>query len=113
MATHWTSKEVRRLKKLFRDGSSDEEIGEALGREVGGVTYKRNDLGLHRRSPPGGGRRGKRSGRRRAAVASESVVTDSDHPYAIIIRGPHRELAMAVDLETGQAVLQLMLGVTD
>jgi len=83
---------------MFRGGKSDEEIGAELERTTAGVTYKRNDIGLHRRATP------KRKRRRRQ-------VTVVDRPYAIIVRGPDRELSMSVDRETGQAVLQLMLGV--
>jgi hypothetical protein len=107
---HWEEKEIRRLKKLFRSGKTDEEIAKAVGRPETGVKGKRVSMGLHRRKR----RRSKGNG----SVAATSRVTtgngvqhDEEHPYAVIIRGPHRELAMAVDRDTGNAILQLMLGV--
>ncbi len=102
MAIHWTNKELKALRAGFRGGKSDEEIGEELERTTAGVTYKRNDMGLHRRASP------KRRRKRRAAKGDRGP----DRPYSIVIRGPNRELSMQVDRDTGQAVFQLMLGVT-
>lgn len=108
-STHWSNKEVRRLKRLFREGLSDEEISEDIGRPESGVKGKRVELGLHRR----GTKRKPVARRPRPTVppVGNGVTVDEDHPYAVIVRGPNRELAMAVDADTGLAVLQMMLGV--
>jgi hypothetical protein len=112
-STHWTSKEVRKLKKLFRDGLTDAQMAKEIGRPETGVKGKRVELGLHRR---GTKRKPMRKRRRRpdpVPAIGNGVAVDEEHPYAVVVRGPNRELAMAVDADTGLAVLQLMLGVSD
>ena len=109
--THWNNKEIRRLKRLFREGLTDAQISKDIGRPESGVKGKRVELGLHRR----GAKRKRHARKPRPAVppVGNGIHVDEDHPYAVIVRGPNRELAMAVDSETGLAVLQLMLGVND
>lgn len=104
---HWEEKEIRKLKRLYRAGKTDEEIAAAVGRPETGVKSKRVSMGLHRR------KRRRKSGSRGAPriTIGNGVRHDDDHPYAVIIRGPNRELSMAVDRDTGNAILQLMLGV--
>jgi hypothetical protein len=119
MATHWTKRELKILREGFRTGRSDKEIGSDLKRSALGVVYKRNSMGLHRRGTPkrkqaGSGRTGTRATKWiRAAHKEERAAAERapQTPYSVIIRGPNRELSMQVDRETGQAILQIMLGV--
>lgn len=42
----WSPNEITKLKKLFREGLSDQEIAERLGRTDTGVQIKRSKIGL-------------------------------------------------------------------
>lgn len=46
---HWTSEEITALRRLWRNGKTDEQIAEAFGsRSALSVRAKRRDLGLER-----------------------------------------------------------------
>jgi hypothetical protein len=107
--TRWSKKDIRIMRKLFREDHTDEQIAEALGRSEKGVLQKRSKLGIYRRNFRGRSPRQRASGD--APGAGRGAQTTDEYPYAVIVRGPNRELAMAVDPETGHAVLQLMLGI--
>lgn len=46
--TRYTDKEKMQLRLMFEQGKSDEEIAEAIGRTLIGVTFKRRKMGLMR-----------------------------------------------------------------
>ncbi len=78
----WTKRDLKVLKSMVRDGKSNGEISEILGRTTGAIGFKKSQIGLKPRV-------------KRVAARVESVPVVSTRDQAKVMARTARQIARA------------------